>query len=167
MSKSLLPERSALKVNRRVEDITASTVGSSNSHSTTPKPLGAMQAHQMGSVETGEQCLLHLRSKGMGSYNVLVIDQHLGGLLLGSDVAALLRREGFNGCIIMCSANCTAADQDFYFDSGCDFIWPKPYPDAACMKWDIIAQCVSCQRARGSWQIAGHPRRHGPCAGYL
>ena len=96
---------------------------------------------------------LHLRDKGINSYDVLVIDQHLGnagGLLLGSDVAKLIRREGFHGCIIFCSANCTASDQDFYFASGCDLIWPKPYPDAARMKHDIVEQCASCRR-QTSW----------------
>mmetsp|Transcript_11524 Transcript_11524/g.21370 ORF Transcript_11524/g.21370 Transcript_11524/m.21370 type:complete len:194 (+) Transcript_11524:1-582(+) len=80
-------------------------------------------------AESSEAALEQMKST---SFDVVILDEHMGGPLTGSDVAKQLREEGYSGTLISLSGGKTSHANAF------DLLWSKPMPPKEQMASDLF-----------------------------
>jgi CheY-like chemotaxis protein len=76
-------------------------------------------------ASTGEEAL-EICSKS--TFDVIVVDQYMqeaGGMMVGTDVVAVMRQSKIESIIIGCSGNDI---DDLFLNAGADWVWKKPMP---------------------------------------
>lgn len=86
---------------------------------------GVVPNGTIAEAPTGE---IALEMCGQQSFDVIIMDQYMedaGGILLGTDTIAALRRMGVQSLIVGCSGNDI---ENEFLEAGADLCWQKPLP---------------------------------------
>lgn len=116
----------------------------------TMRTLGGLIDEVMWMVEGAEngECALNLIETSPRVPDVIIVDQYMetsGGILLGHEVVAELRRNVSFDCSVI--IGCTGSIQEveaFFLEAGCDKVWAKPMPS----KDEAHAQIMTLLRKR-------------------
>ena len=89
-------------------------------------------------AETGEEALILAMNENKNVYDLIIMDEHLGGGgYLGSQTVTELRTRGCTSVVVSCSASCSEEDCQRYMRMGADATWPKPYPEINIMAQNL------------------------------